>query len=202
MVQPVIDKRSRHKQLKPLFVIKSPLTTQTRMQEEECKRYSKKVFAQVMEECVHDRINVLNFEESYRSAYNLQLHKRGAWVLDETIKAVRRLNFKPYTDERYFELVKAISDITMFSNKIAATQNLETTLQAAERLRKVRGLELWRLLVSKWAVGARDRRIERWKKLITQWRVAFNAVSMRPGSSGAQLAEDHFYSLATCNDTR
>ena len=90
----------------------------------------------------------------------------------------------------------------MFPNKVAASQGLETTAQAGERLRKVRGLQLWRLFFTNWAAGARARRIERYKERIPQWRAAFNALSMRPGASGAQLAEDHFYSLATLNDTR
>lgn len=199
MSQRTIDKKSRRTKFAPVFVIKpSRLTGQTRMQEEACVRWSKEHFKHVMEECVNGRLKPLNFEEAYRSAYNLQIHKHGVWVLDEAMEAVRRLNLKPLPDARYFELTRAVSDIAMFPNKVAAAHDLETTAQAAERLRRVRGLELWRLLISKWAAGLG--RVDLWKERIAQWRVAFCMVTMRPEKSGAELAKEHFLSLASRND--
>ena len=47
--------------------------------------------------------------------------------VDEAMEAVRRLNLKPLPDARYFELTRAVSDIAMFPNKVAAAHDLETT---------------------------------------------------------------------------
>ena len=70
---------------------------------------------------------------------------------------------------------------------------LETTEQAAVRLRNARGLQLWRLLVSWWAAGARP--VSMWRERVAQWRAAFDAVRFRPGESGAERARRHFYAL-------
>ena len=105
------------------------------------------------------------------------MRKQGDWVLAEAVGALRRLNLKPYDDERYWKVATAIDDVLMFPNKTLATgEGRETTLQTARRLRGERALQLWRLLTTKWAAGLG--RVDIWKARVAEWRLA------RPVASG------------------
>ena len=151
--------------------------------------------AHVMDACVDGETEGLSFEESYRSAYNLQLLGHGAWVLDAAARALRRINLRPYDDARYLELSRIVVDVTYFPNAtVALRRGLETTEQAAVRLRGARGLGLWRLLVTRWVAGLA--RVEIWKERIRRWRVAFDAVAFRPDQPSAEATRRHFLALA------
>lgn len=160
---------------------------------------NKTQFLNAIEACVYDRLSCIGFEPAYRSGYNLNTQNQGVWVLDEASKALRRLNLRPIDDTRYYQLAKAIADICLFPNKSLATrEGIETTSAAAERLRNMRGLQLWRILVTKWAAGLA--RVALWQQRIASWRFAFNNVCYAPGNSGAKRAKLDFVSLASVND--
>ena len=170
-----------------------------RSREFEIVQHNKDVLSNVLSECIEGNLRVLNFEVSYRAAYNLQIYRHGMWVLDAAAAALRRLNLKPYNDKRYAELAQVLSDVTTHPNRMLAVRyGFEHTKDVAIRLRSKRGLQLWRKLITKWADGLG--RVDLWKERIVQWKMAFNAVSFRPGESGAQATEDHFFKLATLHD--
>lgn len=192
-----IDKHA--KPFRRPFVIREPESVARRACEEETVRISKETISHVMEALVNARLAPLNFEESYRAGYNLTIYKHSAWVLDEAVKALRRLNLKPYDDSKYFKMAVAMHDILLFPNKTVAIRgDLETTIQASHRLRGERGLQLWRLLITKWAAGLG--RVDIWKARMAEWRLAFDMVCFRPDEAGAQGARHHFLATASLHN--
>lgn len=190
-----IDKHANRSALsRRPFVIRKP-DSLSRRAYEEVVRTGKKTILHALDELINSRASTLNFETCYRAAYNLTMRKQGDWVLAEAVGALRRLNLKPYDDERYWKVATAIDDVLMFPNKTLATgEGRETTLQTARRLRGERALQLWRLLTTKWAAGLG--RVDIWKARVAEWRLAFDTVCFRPDESGARHARRHFLATA------